>query len=298
MVKKTVKKIVLLGESAVGKTSLIRRFVHDEFSDSYISTIGTKVSKKVLNINFEGQETEVNLMIWDMLGREGYMSTQARQIVGAQGVIIVADITRPETLANLEKYWIPLILRTVGTVKLPFIFLGNKVDLADADTLSSALETMEDLEKRYNHGMKDFIPPHLNTWFMTSAMTGEKVDDAFMSMAHLLFYFDRAEDPFYTRIQDIIIKGLAKVGERKTTIEVLDQVIFEFSEAFGNMQTAGRIIREEVARAGLDHNNPKKDGVRALVDYLTDALLEEQMDEEVLRELKERWVSAVDGIQE
>jgi hypothetical protein len=117
-------------------------------------------------------------------------------------------------------------------------------------------------------------------------------------MAHLLFYFDRAEDPFYTRIQDIIIKGLAKVGERKTTIEVLDQVIFEFSEAFGNMQTAGRIIREEVARAGLDHNNPKKDGVRALVDYLTDALLEEQMDEEVLRELKERWVSAVDGIQE
>ena len=296
MVKKTVKKVVLLGESAVGKTSLIKRFVHDEFSDSYISTIGTKVSKKVLNINFEGQETEVNLMIWDMLGREGYMSTQARQIVGAQGIIIVADITRPETLANLEKYWIPMILRTIGTVKLPFIFLGNKVDLADEDTLSNALDVMSDLEKRYNYGMKQFIPEHLNTWFMTSAMTGEKVEDAFMSMAHLLFYFDRAEDPFYTRIQDVIIKGLANIGTRKTTIEVLDQIIFEFSEAYGNMQTAGRIIREEVARAGIDHNNPKKDGVRALVDYLSDALLEEQMDEDVLRQLRERWVAAVDGI--
>jgi small GTP-binding protein len=297
MVKKTVKKIVLLGESAVGKTSLIRRFVHDEFSDSYISTIGTKVSKKVLNINFEGQETEVNLMIWDMLGREGYMSTQARQIVGAQGIIIVADVTRPETLTNLEKYWIPLILRTIGTVKLPFIFLGNKVDLADEDTLSNALDTMADLEKRYNFGMKQYIPEHLNTWFMTSAMTGEKVEDAFLSMAHLLFYFDRAEDPFYTRIQDVIIKGLANIGTRKTTIEVLDQVMFEFSESYGNMQTAGRIIREEVARAGLDHNNPSKDGVRALVDYLSDALLEEQMDETVLRELKERWVKAVEGIE-
>ena len=298
MVKKTVKKVVLLGESAVGKTSLIRRFVHDEFADDYISTIGTKVSKKVIDLNVEGQEIQVNLMIWDMLGREGYMSTQARQIVGAQGVIIVGDITRPETMANLEKYWIPMILRTVGTVKLPFIFLGNKVDLADEDSLASTLELMGELEARYNHGMKQYIPKHLNTWFLTSAKTGEKVEETFESMAHLLFYFDRAEDPFYTRIQDVIIKGLADIGPRNTTIEVLDQIMFEFSEAFGNMQTAGKIIREEVARAGLDHNNPKKEKVRALVDYLIDALAEEQMDENMLKELKIRWLEAVENIQE
>ena len=298
MVKKTVKKVVLLGESAVGKTSLIKRFVHDEFADDYISTIGTKVSKKVIDMNVEGQEVQVNLMVWDMLGREGYMSTQARQIVGAQGVIIVGDITRPETMANLEKYWIPLILRTIGTVKLPFIFLGNKVDLADEDMLSDTLDVMTELEERYNHGMKQYIPEHLNTWFLTSAKTGEKVEESFESMANLLFYFDRAEDPFYTRIQDIIIKGLADIGERKTTIEVLDQVMFEFSEAYGNMQTAGKIIREEVARAGIDHNNPKKEGVRALVDYLVDALVEEQMPEEMLKEVKERWLSAVENIQD
>ena len=117
-------------------------------------------------------------------------------------------------------------------------------------------------------------------------------------MAHLLFYFDRAEDPFYTRIQDVIIKGLADIGPRNTTIEVLDQIMFEFSEAFGNMQTAGKIIREEVARAGLDHNNPKKEKVRALVDYLIDALAEEQMDENLLKELKIRWLEAVENIQE
>ncbi len=298
MVKKTVKKVVLLGESAVGKTSLIKRFVHDEFADDYISTIGTKVSKKVIDMNVEGQEVQVNLMVWDMLGREGYMSTQARQIVGAQGVIIVGDITRPEKMVNLEKYWIPLILRTIGTVKLPFIFLGNKVDLADEDMLSDTLDVMTELEERYNHGMKQYIPEHLNTWFLTSAKTGEKVEESFESMANLLFYFDRAEDPFYTRIQDVIIKGLADIGERKTTIEVLDQVMFEFSEAYGNMQTAGKIIREEVARAGIDHNNPKKEGVRALVDYLVDALVEEQMPEEMLKEVKERWLSAVENIQD
>ena len=117
-------------------------------------------------------------------------------------------------------------------------------------------------------------------------------------MANLLFYFDRAEDPFYTRIQDIIIKGLADIGPRTTTIEVFDQIMFEFSEAFGNMQTAGNIIREEAARSGLDHNNPKKEKVRALVDYLIDALLEEQMDEEILKELKSRWLEAIDNIQD
>ena len=129
MVKKTVKKIVLLGESAVGKTSLIKRYVHDEFADDYISTIGTKVSKKVINLTVEGQETQVNLMIWDMLGREGYMSTQARQIVGAQGVIIVGDITRPETMANLEKYWIPLLKEVTGGILPSLLFTGNKKDL-------------------------------------------------------------------------------------------------------------------------------------------------------------------------
>ena len=207
MSKKLMKKIVLLGDSAVGKTSLIRRFVHDQFSDSYISTIGTKVSKKEMQITFEGDEYDINLMVWDMLGREGYVSTQARQLVGAQGVIIVGDLTRPETLQNMEKYWIPMVLRTIGTVKLPFLFLGNKSDIADQDQLSSALEIMEDLETRYNYGMKECIPKELNTWFLTSALEGDKVEDAFQSIAHLLFYFDRAEDPFYDKIQDIIIKG-------------------------------------------------------------------------------------------
>ena len=64
------------------------------------------------------------------------------------------------------------------------------------------------------------------------------------------------------------------------------------------MQTAGKIIREEVARAGLDHNNPKKEKVRALVEYLVDALVEEQMEEEILKELKTRWLEAVDNIED
>ncbi len=296
MVKKLMKKVVLLGDSAVGKTSLIRRFIHDEFSDSYISTIGTKVTKKTMELEFKGEEYEVNLLIWDMLGREGYVSSQARQIVGAQGVIIVGDITRLETLHSIEKYWIPMMLRTVGTSKLPFIFLGNKSDISDEDSLTDTLEIMEDLETRYNYGMREKIPKELNTWFLTSAKTGEKVEDVFQAMAYLMFYIDRAKDPFYDRIQDVVIKGLADVGERTTVIAVLDQIIFEFSEVYGNVEKAGPILREEIARAGLDHNNPEKEKVKALIAYLTDALVDEEMEEENVKQLNERWIKAIDKV--
>jgi small GTP-binding protein len=296
MTKRLVKKVVLLGDSAVGKTSLIRRYIHDEFSDSYISTIGTKVSKKEMLMNFKRTEYDVNLMVWDMLGREGYISSQSRQIVGAQGVIIVGDITRSETIHNIEKYWVPMMLRTVGTVKLPFIFLGNKSDISDEESLTNALSFMEELEMRYNHGMRQLIPKELNTWFLTSAKTGEKVEDAFKAMAHLMFFIDRAEDPFYERIKDVVIKGLGDVGERTTVISVLDQIIFEFSEIYGDVEKAGSVLREEIARAGLDHNNPEKEKARAMVAYLTDALMEKEMDEANVKELNERWIEALDKV--
>lgn len=298
MAKKLVKKIVMLGDSAVGKTSLIRRFIHEEFSDSYISTIGTKVSKKEMELNFKGEDYEINLMVWDMLGREGYISTQARQMVGAQGVMIVGDITRPETIQNIEKYWIPMMMRTVGTVKLPFIFIGNKSDISNEDQLTDALGHMSELETRYNHGMRQEIPKELNTWLLTSAKTGEKVEDAFKSMAYMMFFIDRAKDPFFERIQDVVIKGLADVGERTTVIAVLDQIIFEFSEVYGNVEKAGSILRQEVARAGMDHNNPEKEKTLALVAYLTDALIDEEMEEENVKQLNERWVAAIDNIKE
>jgi hypothetical protein len=113
-----------------------------------------------------------------------------------------------------------------------------------------------------------------------------------------MFFIDRAEDPFYERIKDVVIKGLADAGDRTTVVSVLDQIIFEFSEVYGNVEKAGAIIREEVARAGLDHNDPEREKVLALIAYLTDALLEEEMEEENVKELNERWVEAIDKVKD
>ena len=95
------KKVVLLGNSAVGKTSLIKRFVYDKFEDSYIATIGSKVTKKNMSMMTGGQEKGLTLMIWDVLGSEGYKATHARTLAGAHGAILVSDLTRKDTLDSL-----------------------------------------------------------------------------------------------------------------------------------------------------------------------------------------------------
>ena len=94
-----VKKVCLLGDGAVGKTSLIRRFVLDEFEADYSPTIGTKITKKTLDMEDAG--TSVNLMIWDIMGHKSYMKVPPQYYQGTEGFMVVCDITRLENLTSL-----------------------------------------------------------------------------------------------------------------------------------------------------------------------------------------------------
>src|SRR5437879_11779614 len=104
-------KVVLLGDGGVGKTSLVRRFVVDQYSDDYITTVGTKVSKRSLNLGSPLAEVEMVLQIWDVLGQKGYSGVQETAIKGAQGVLRVYDATNDESRRALEDYWIPAVGR-------------------------------------------------------------------------------------------------------------------------------------------------------------------------------------------
>src|SRR2546425_2377432 len=92
-------KICLVGEAAVGKTSLIRRFVLDDFDDKYIQTLGTKVSKKELSVSQDGEAVKVDMTIWDIMGQKGFRELlKEAYFYGAKGVIAVTDVTRKTTL--------------------------------------------------------------------------------------------------------------------------------------------------------------------------------------------------------
>lgn len=162
--EKYILKLCLLGDGAVGKTSLVRRFVFDVFDDKYIMSFGTKVSKKVIRVD----ESEIDLMIWDILGQRMLESLHAAYYRGAVGAFAVCDFTRPETMSNLRN-WIGSFKAVVG--EQPVIVLGNKMDLERKFSLE---------ELQAFGGSVGCLA------LETSAKTGTNVERAFSEMGRMM----------------------------------------------------------------------------------------------------------------
>lgn len=158
-----IKKVCLLGDPAVGKTSLIRKYVYDIFDDSYIPTIGTKVTKKSLEFTVGEQPIHLSILIWDILGQKEFMTFHQAYFQGSEAGLLVCDATRPETIQNMND-WIETFFNSVG--KVPVIFLLNKTDLIDLDTYDKT--QIEELASKYK-----------TKYYMTSAKDGTNVEDAF-----------------------------------------------------------------------------------------------------------------------
>ncbi len=161
------KKICMLGDFAVGKTSLVRRFVEGRFDDRYLSTIGVKVSRRKVTLS-DGRE--VHLLVWDLAGSEEFIGVQSSYLRGASGALLVCDLTRLSTLDSLEQY-AQQMYRVQPAA--PLLLVGNKNDLRDAREIQES-----DLAAA---GEKLDIP-----WFTTSAKTGENVEWAFQKLAECL----------------------------------------------------------------------------------------------------------------
>lgn len=118
------KKIVLLGSFGVGKTSLFRRFVDDEFSEDYKVTLGVQIKKKVIQLP---DNREISMIIWDTEGHsDSVEDTRKSYLLGSHAFIYVFDITRPETYLNLNKDLEYLSKEYKSTV---LKVIGNKLDL-------------------------------------------------------------------------------------------------------------------------------------------------------------------------
>jgi small GTP-binding protein len=168
--KKMKMKICLIGEGAVGKTSLIRRFVLDEFDDKYLQTLGTKVSKRELEIPANNGEPaiKVDMTIWDIMGQKGFRELlKDAYFYGAKGIIAVCDVTRRATLEELDD-WIEGVYSVSGRV--PIQFLANKADLEDKVTMNE--KDLEQATKAYD-----------SKYYFTSAKTGVNVEQAFRNLA-------------------------------------------------------------------------------------------------------------------
>jgi len=157
-------KLVLIGDSGVGKSCLLLRFADDNFTDSYISTIGVDFRFRTITID----KKTVKLQIWDTAGQERFRTITSAYYRGADGIIMVYDVTSAESFDHVEE-WLSEVDRYANenTAKL---LIGNKADLIDEKQVSE--ETAQKFADKLG------IP-----FLETSAKTATNVDQAFLTMA-------------------------------------------------------------------------------------------------------------------
>jgi small GTP-binding protein len=164
------KKICLIGDFSVGKTSLIKRFIEDKFSDRYLTTVGVKISRKTVTIDTSTTSAQqVNLLVWDIEGHTKQKSISLNYLQGAHGAIVVGDLTRTDTLKQLANH-LELFLEVNPQSKSIVAF--NKSDLITTDKLNKLVERHS--FANYNRVISSYV---------TSAKTGDSVNYMFEQLA-------------------------------------------------------------------------------------------------------------------
>lgn len=157
------KKICLVGDFGVGKSSLIRRFVDRQFSDQYLSTVGVKISRKFI------ESVNLQLLIWDLEGHTKFKGITPSYLQGASGTVVVADVSRIETIERLSEH-IQLFLSV--NPKGSIVVALNKSDLIDEEQLAKLTEAVQ---------LKGW--ERVSGIYQTSAKTGGYVDEIFEKLA-------------------------------------------------------------------------------------------------------------------
>ena len=166
------KKICMVGDFSVGKTSLIRRFVERQFSDKYLSTVGVKISRKTVEFKAIEQQLEfkVQMLIWDLEGNTKFKAVTPMYLQGASSAIIVADVSRQVTVEHISDH-VQLFLKV--NPKGFVVVALNKSDLMEKEQL---LQIVDDLVFPGEERILAAYP--------TSAKTGKNVDAIFHKLVY------------------------------------------------------------------------------------------------------------------
>jgi small GTP-binding protein len=209
------KKVCLIGDFGVGKTSLIRQYIDRQFSDQYLSTIGVKISQKNIDLTkLNCPEQKLQLLIWDIEGQTKFQDISRNYLEGAQGAIIVADLNRQDTIDHIPAHI--KLMTSVNPKGLILMVAINKIDLAEETNLEgsqlfnfsqsySQVDTTNALSSQTGKNSDEIHEtlvfsqefnqnPILSSnptqnypqVYTTSAKTGKGVDQLFETLAHLL----------------------------------------------------------------------------------------------------------------
>jgi small GTP-binding protein len=252
-----MKKMCVIGEAAVGKTSLIRRFVYDRFSDRYIATIGTKTSGKEIQIFSDKKEVHLKLQIWDLIGLRSFGKVQKKAYKGANGAFFILDKTRKNTWLSFNS-WLLSLYQVAG--EIPVIILVNKTDL---------------LCEFENSEIEDYFKQYGFQCIFTSAKTGHGVNNAFYSLGELMIkpwenknLIPKLEKEVSLEME---MEPELEPGRNLSVFEAENIIMARFCDLFGDPESAMPLINEQFRRAGLSHIDPSIERLNKVVDFLMKA---------------------------
>lgn len=251
--KNIIKKMCVLGEEAVGKTSLIRRFVVEKFDDKYIATIGTKSSKKTMSIKSGDINVNLTMIIWDILGQKKFSELKRSAYKGANSAFIVLDLTRIETLYSFKE-WLNSLYEVAPDI--PVVVLANKSDLNPAFGIDE---------------IKEAIGDRAFPFYLTSAKTGTNVNPAFYTLGKMMVK-SKIRQPRKTKKNRSLSPELnIPPGKNLTALDVEDIIMTRYCELLEDQDFAMAIIRAQFKRAQLDFKHPTIERLERVVDYLIKA---------------------------
>jgi small GTP-binding protein len=278
-VKSWKMKVCLIGDAAVGKTSLVHKFVLDKFDDAYIATLGTKTSKKSILISNGSASYHLTLMIWDILGQKYFDSLQKVAYQGANGAFIVLDLTRKETLESFEQ-WLMSLYKVAGVI--PIVVLGNKNDL-----------TTEFGEEEIKKLVADYGFP----FFFTSAKTGDNVNIAFKTLGKSMIHTWGGDHGTTRPTMPATMEKKADVEPegRLTALQAEDKILAMYCVLLKDTDLAMAIIRVQFKRVGMDFKNPTVKGLTKVVEYLMEAA-SDSVEPERLKKEKRTYMNLIGRI--
>ena len=191
--REVIYKVIVVGDANAGKTSLIKRYVHDIFSPNYKSTIGVDFALKIIKWD---EKTNVRLQLWDIAGQERFGNMTRVYYKEAVGAIVIYDISRTSTFDGVKRWKADIdskITLPDSDQLIPTILIANKSDLTDEYTLQKTDEEM-------NKFCRDngFV-----AWFQTSAKDNTGIDVAINQIVSSIIQFDPHSS---VKNNDIILK--------------------------------------------------------------------------------------------
>ena len=190
-------KIVIIGDSGVGKSNYLYRFVEGRFCPIHDATVGFDYKSKIIFL--PNSKKTVKFQIWDTAGQEKYMSINKNLFQRVQGIILMYDITETKSFENLNQ-WMSVVKQLANGI--PLILIGNKIDLVDGRKISE--------EKG-----KDFALSHKIDFFESSGKSGVNVEESFIKLGELIIKHNNNSDNISAGGNEYIISKETAFNNKK-----------------------------------------------------------------------------------